>query len=236
MCAIIGWAGTIKNVLLRQLFQNAAPFGPHAVGLAYAEPGNDTPSVFKRAVHPSAFLRNCNHRIERAANFKLGFGHVRYATHGANTDRNAHPFTHGNIVYAHNGMISNYLSLQLGIEVDSECLGPLISEKSLQRAVGSVGLVWFDGAEMFIYRKNQFLMAATWRFADDNFLTIVASRQQIIPSSLLVIPHETHTLGEGDAYRVTSRGIECAWSVPRVEEPRYQWNRCTGQVDDEEEC
>ncbi len=66
-------------------------------------------------------------------------GHTRWATHGAPTDRNAHPHEdcHGRIAVIHNGIIENFQTLRARLEkdghalasdTDTECIAHLIEE------------------------------------------------------------------------------------------------------------
>ena len=70
----------------------------------------------------------------------VGMGHTRWATHGAPTDRNAHPHLDctGAVAVIHNGIIENFQSLQVRLEkaghtlvseTDTECVAHLIEEK-----------------------------------------------------------------------------------------------------------
>ena len=70
----------------------------------------------------------------------VGMGHTRWATHGAPTDRNAHPHLDctGGVAVIHNGIIENFQALQarlekaghtLASETDTECVAHLIEEK-----------------------------------------------------------------------------------------------------------
>jgi len=214
MCAIVTWAGKITNGVLRDLYRNASPCGPHSVGLVYLDTEKQRLNVFKKAISPFEFLRNCNHRIERAAQFTKGIGHVRWATHGAVVDRNAHPFFQNEIVYVHNGIIYNYKQLsEKHLEVDSQCLGPLIEQHEIYRALGSMGLAWFDKGEIYVYRRSQSLHAYTFNPVNDTFFTVVASRPEIVfgVEGLRGMPVGETKLEEGQVYRITNRGLIKTW-------------------------
>ena len=70
----------------------------------------------------------------------LGIGHTRWATHGAPTDRNAHPQVDcsGAVAVVHNGTIENFESLVHGLEerghqrtseTDTEVVAHLVEER-----------------------------------------------------------------------------------------------------------
>jgi len=74
----------------------------------------------------------------------LGIGHTRWATHGAPTDRNAHPHTDctGALAIVHNGTIENFAELRDGLErrghelssdTDTEAVAHLLEERYAQQ-------------------------------------------------------------------------------------------------------
>jgi glucosamine--fructose-6-phosphate aminotransferase (isomerizing) len=71
---------------------------------------------------------------------RLGIGHTRWATHGAPTDRNAHPHLDcsGKVAVVHNGTIENFEDLVAGLErrgherrsdTDTEVVAHLVEER-----------------------------------------------------------------------------------------------------------
>ena len=69
----------------------------------------------------------------------VGMGHTRWATHGAPTDRNAHPHLDcaGRVAVIHNGIVENFQALRdrlekeghtLASETDTECVAHLVEE------------------------------------------------------------------------------------------------------------
>ncbi len=79
-------------------------------------------------------------------------GHIRWATHGAPSERNAHPHATDQVAIVHNGIIENYRALKIEMEkighvfhteTDSEVIAHLITERLKQ---GDAPQTAFDNA------------------------------------------------------------------------------------------
>lgn len=139
MCGLAGWFGLTlsdkdkQEKLFRLLMRKAQVRGTDSFGVAFSRDGKVR---VHRGLGPvSRWLTRDRKRVARVAASPIVIGHTRAASRGEVTLPNAHPFTVGEHVGAHNGMISNSSSLMLGAryaprgETDSEeALAWLVSE------------------------------------------------------------------------------------------------------------
>lgn len=116
----------------------------------------------------------------------VGIGHTRWATHGAPSERNAHPQTGGRVTLVHNGIIENFAELKAELkaagrtfesETDTEVIAQLIDsyldagqaplaafKSALDRLTGAYALaVLVEGHDNFIMgaRKGSPLVVGT---------------------------------------------------------------------------
>ena len=111
MCGVVGYTGKGQAIdFLLYGLQTLEYRGYDSAGVAVLSP-DDNLHLVKVAGRVAALKERCD-----AANLvgSTGIGHTRWATHGAPTDRNAHPHTScdGRIAVVHNGIIENYEALR----------------------------------------------------------------------------------------------------------------------------
>ena len=87
-------------------------------------------------------------RDKAVASMTTIIGHNRYATKGAVTSSNAHPFHEGSIVLVHNGTLSNHKSFNSEVEVDSHAIAHALNEQDavevLSKIDGAFVFIWYD--------------------------------------------------------------------------------------------
>ena len=112
MCGIIGIVGTmpVADRLIDSL-RRLEYRGYDSAGVAVTD---GTAVSIRRA---PGKLRNLEAvlRAEPAAGV-TGVGHTRWATHGAPTERNAHPHRAGRVSVVHNGIIENFAELKAALQ------------------------------------------------------------------------------------------------------------------------
>lgn len=105
--------------------------------------------------------------LSKHSNSFVGFGHTRWATHGAKTDTNSHPHTstHGMFTIVHNGILENYRELKSSLiekdmkfqsETDTEVIANLLECVYLENNRRDI-----QGVEECIH-KVQERMSGSW--------------------------------------------------------------------------
>ncbi|MGD9805907.1 MAG: glutamine--fructose-6-phosphate transaminase (isomerizing) [Hyphomicrobiaceae bacterium] len=108
MCGIVGILGAKPVALdLVDALRRLEYRGYDSAGVATVENGH----LERRRAEGK--LRNLNERLSREPlNGLAGIGHTRWATHGAPSERNAHPHMSENVSVVHNGIIENFRELR----------------------------------------------------------------------------------------------------------------------------
>src|SRR5437870_5965705 len=135
MCGIVGYVGPEQALpILIEGLRRLEYRGYDSAGVAVVEGGL---LVVKRAGKLSALEEALSGGGSLRG--RVGVGHTRWATHGAPTDRNAHPHIDctGRLAVIHNGIIENHQALRDRLEkaghafssdTDTECIAHLLAE------------------------------------------------------------------------------------------------------------
>ncbi len=144
MCGIVGYVGPDEALpIILEGLRRLEYRGYDSAGVAVVDGGL---SVVKRAGKLAELEAALAEGSQPAGS--VGMGHTRWATHGAPTDRNAHPHLDctGRVAVIHNGIVENFRSLRARLEkeghtlvseTDTECVAHLVEE---QLAAGAGGL------------------------------------------------------------------------------------------------
>jgi glucosamine--fructose-6-phosphate aminotransferase (isomerizing) len=138
VCGIVGYVGERSALdVVMQGLRRLEYRGYDSAGVAVLDPDTAALKVARKA----GKLANLDAELEQAElPGKLGIGHTRWATHGAPTDRNAHPHRDcsGAVAVVHNGTLENFAELRDGLterghtlasDTDTEAVAHLIEER-----------------------------------------------------------------------------------------------------------
>lgn len=176
MCGIVGYIGNEQAApIILDGLSKLEYRGYDSAGMAVFD---GKKIVTQKAIGRLKVLENLTRGGETMPG-QAGIGHTRWATHGAPSDRNAHPHTNaaGTIAVVHNGIIENYIPLkkkltdkgyQFASETDTEVLAHLLDyyykgnpleavTKVLHRVEGSyaLGIMFADYPdEIYAARKD----------------------------------------------------------------------------------
>ena len=203
MCGIVGVLGDHEAApLLVEALKRLEYRGYDSAGIATVNAGR---LDRRRAVGKLANLSDL--LVHEPLAGKAGIGHTRWATHGAATERNAHPHRAGGVAVVHNGIIENFRELRAELaaaglhpesETDTEAVA-MLARLHLDRGLSPAGAV----AATLERLRGAFALAFLFEGEDD--LMIVARR-----GSPLAIGH-----GRGEMF-VGSDAIALAPLTDRI--------------------
>lgn len=116
MCGIVGILGRHEVApLILEALKRLEYRGYDSAGIATLHNGH---LARRRAVGKLIALSDL--LVRDPIRGQSGIGHTRWATHGAPTERNAHPHQSGRVAVVHNGIIENYRELRAELEAAGE--------------------------------------------------------------------------------------------------------------------
>ncbi|MBZ9935806.1 glutamine--fructose-6-phosphate transaminase (isomerizing) [Mesorhizobium sp. BR1-1-16] len=174
MCGIIGILGlTPVAPLLVDGLKRLEYRGYDSAGIATLEGGH------LDRLRAEGKLRNLEAKLAgRRKGGCTGIGHTRWATHGAPTERNAHPHATERVAVVHNGIIENFRELRLELEAagrvfssdtDTEVVAQLVTLGLID------GLAPKDAVQAALKRLNG-AFALAFLFEGEDDLVIGARR------------------------------------------------------------
>lgn len=167
MCGIIGILGlTPVAPQLVDALKRLEYRGYDSAGIATLEEGHVS------LLRAEGKLRNLEGKLRASPQAgHAGIGHTRWATHGAPTERNAHPHVTERLAIVHNGIIENFRELRLELEAagrvflsdtDTEVVAHLITVQLL------AGLTPKDAVEATLNRlRGAFALAILFEGEED---------------------------------------------------------------------
>jgi glutamine---fructose-6-phosphate transaminase (isomerizing) len=177
MCGIVGYAGQQQALpILLAGLRRLEYRGYDSAGVAVLDGGRV--QVVRKAGKLEALERELGG--EDALGGVTGIGHTRWATHGAPTDRNAHPHLDcsGRVAVIHNGIIENFYSLRAELEAEGHALASQTDTECVAHLVEAAlagGLAFPDAVRAALRRlEGSFALAVLHQ--DDPGVVVGAKR------------------------------------------------------------
>ena len=217
---IIGYTGNKEAtpVLLKGLSQLEYR-GYDSSGIAVSD-GETGISVRKASGKLESLVSNISHDYPSG---NLGIGHTRWATHGKNTENNAHPHSDctGDILVVHNGIVENHSTLKDELnknghtfvsETDSEVIPHLIetilkSNCTLEEAT-LIAARQLEGSQaIVVMSKSEPEKLLALRIGNAGGITIGYGEDEVVIASDItaIIPHtkKVNFLSDGEMVSTT---------------------------------
>jgi glucosamine--fructose-6-phosphate aminotransferase (isomerizing) len=219
MCGIVGYIGNKKAApILLEGLKRLEYRGYDSAGLAVV-----TQEKIVGVKKPGRINILENEVQNYNLDSSLGIAHTRWATHGAPTEKNAHPHfdCSGKIAVVHNGIIENYAEVRRGLEnaghqfkseTDTEVLAHLIEKyyqenlaeavrQALKHVRGTYGLA--------VVAADQPNLVVAARMGSPLILGIGKDEYFLASDTAAILPHTNQVIypADGELIRVSRQGF-----------------------------
>lgn len=225
MCGLVGVAGDIygnwKDVFTELLLIDVVR-GPHSTGSGFVGRHKEDFETLKVLGHPFNLFgtKDFEKAMDNIHLTKVIMGHNRYATVGAKSEANAHPFMFEHVIGVHNGTLDKFSDLdEKKFGTDSEAIFASINDIGVEATIaqmsGAWALIWFDRRDHTLNMLNNGKRPLHYCYSEDRCTLIWASELEMLRYVMLRKGKKVSRGDKGqEQYFTPDKDVLYSWVVP----------------------